>query len=1092
MFGVPKYEMSTQQGDHLDSSLSINFEESPGLHITNLELGIPSTSAPPRSPLPAVPVKPSTQNRSSTYISSNKAPVKPALTTRPTPQSQAAIPSPSSLKQSAIRVRGHTKPALPKREVRMVSPPKPTKAQMHCLEVCHKTTHSIDPVAVHILEYLTTTATPSAAFTQLSHDFLSTCEILYTLETGLKQLTSPPSSTESNLQQLPAELFGELETRFRVTQTDFHTLNQVLQKMNAPKRSLGRTFGKMFGDGEGEIRKITQALKRTRESLKMSSLVFQWSLDANGKMSTVERGFGYKGLAAALDRLDDRPEKKKGVPTPVAQAQNTPPESPPRVTSDFPAFPAPPPQTHANFPFGEIDTKNPPIEPQSHQSQVQSQAQHHSQAAWATRTPPASQEGSIGRAESHHQPLRRLQSFPSNSNSEFHHQNGHIATTLAAVDSFLHSDKLSASGDDTRSMTSHTNPSISQEDPATLDLDPQNIVKHTIEPGSMPRLYPPLSVEGESPSLKGALISAIRGKNHRLVEQLLQKGVSTAAAPNIHPLKEAIWAHDEESVRLLLLLGADPNEAGRDGMTPLLACVEKSFLAGATMLLKYGANPHMGAGYGDDFESPLAVAVMANMVGISQLLLQYNGDANHQTSDGTPLLTAAIKKKTPKKFIELLLAYGAKVNAKSRAGKVALFEALSVGRADITAVLLEGGADANLPGPKHMLWPAIHHPACLSVLLSHGADHQKAPGIMEQAVGINNIETVRILLKAGVNPNTMKDGTYTPLCSSIRDNRPELLKLLLSNGADPNVPAVEYPAFKCVTHSRVHFLPLLLEAGVDLSKPKGILETAVSSNNLEALNWLLDQGVSPNDRSPKGMSPLTTAIRENRMDLVEILLLRGADPHMRGQGKIFRIPGWNLNTAKMVKDWPIVMAVTNPPMLERLLTVIPEPQAFKGIVERAVHADSLESIKLLLAAGVSVEDKTGGVFSPLTTAIREDHREIVEYLLHTAGADVNAPGEHLPIVKALRTLRGEDRQVLQWLLEKGADPNRLYRGWNGIMQAVENGEADVLRLLAKNSGVDLEVRDDLGHTVVEMASSRGWDEAVQILIEGDLGLRMKA
>jgi hypothetical protein len=49
----------------------------------------------------------------------------------------------------------------------------------------------------------------------------------------------------------------------------------------------------------------------------------------------------------------------------------------------------------------------------------------------------------------------------------------------------------------------------------------------------------------------------------------------------------------------------------------------------------------------------------------------------------------------------------------------------------------------------------------LQVLLSHGADHKKCPGIMELAASINNIESVRILLKAGVNPDTKKDGTYT-------------------------------------------------------------------------------------------------------------------------------------------------------------------------------------------------------------------------------------------------------------------------------------------------------------------------------------------
>ncbi|XMA07239.1 hypothetical protein WAI453_000030 [Rhynchosporium graminicola] len=256
-----------------------------------------------------------------------------------------------------------------------------------------------------------------------------------------------------------------------------------------------------------------------------------------------------------------------------------------------------------------------------------------------------------------------------------------------------------------------------------------------------------------------------------------------------------------------------------------------------------------------------------------------------------------------------------------------------------------------------------------------------------------------------------------------------MFRLLLANKADPNLPASEYPASKCVTHDRVHFLAPLVVAGAKLDSPK-------------------EQGVNPNGRSSKGHSALTTAIRENRPDFVDLLIMRGADAHVRGE------------------DWPLVLAVAEPLILKRLLTVVKELQAFKGIMARAVHADQLESVKMLLAAGVSVEDKNGGVFSPLTTVIREDHRPIVKYLLTEAGGDVNSPGEHLPVVKSLRTYRGNDTEILELLLEHGADPNMMYRGWNGIMQAVENGNADVLRLLARKAGVDLEVRDEMGRRLL--------------------------
>lgn len=54
-----------------------------------------------------------------------------------------------------------------------------------------------------------------------------------------------------------------------------------------------------------------------------------------------------------------------------------------------------------------------------------------------------------------------------------------------------------------------------------------------------------------------------------------------------------------------------------------------------------------------------------------------------------------------------------------------------------------------------------------------------------------------------------------------------------------------------------------------------------------------------------------------------------------------------------------------------------------------------------LQKGLDVEGKNGGVFSPLTTSIRENRKSIFHYLIDEAGADPNSPGEHLPIIKAV-------------------------------------------------------------------------------------------
>lgn len=405
---------------------------------------------------------------------------------------------------------------------------------------------------------------------------------------------------------------------------------------------------------------------------------------------------------------------------------------------------------------------------------------------------------------------------------------------------------------------------------------------------------------------------------------------------------------------------------------------------------------------------------------------------------------------------------------KNSHGETALFKAITSERLDLVTRLCEAGADVNLPGPKIMLWPAAHYPKILEVLLTHKADLKRAPGVLELATSINSPEAVEILIRFGADVNAKKDGIYTPLCSAIRDDRGDLVETLLAAKADPNLRALDYPLFKAVSYHRTHFLPSLISAGADLNTPKGLIECAVSHENKESLLFLLNQNVDIdiNARNASGHTALTTAIRDGHMEYINILLSQGADPGVRGQ------------------DWPISMAVKRPDILAKLLPHITTARIIKGVLEMAVVADQLESVKLLIAKGVSVEEKNAGVFSPLTTSIRENRKDIFRYLVDIAKADTNNPGEHLPIIKAIRRHREEDLSYIEHLLKNGADINLLYRGWNAVLQALDNGDMQILKLLAAKGTPDLEACDEGGRSVREIMRERGLEEEENILLSG--------
>lgn len=954
------------------------------------------------------------------------------------------------------------------------------------VDLCDRTVTLGNTIAIRMLEYIGTVRHQVQGFGQLASEFLEVSRTLWAIETGLK------SSTKH---QVPADMMAELEKRFRQTNDDFIVLNQLVTRfLENDKKSgfarLSKGFKMMFADSD--VHKMRASLEKSREALRMSALVFRWSLGDEDSDATI--GIGYTGLAAALDKVNRTHAaaltKRNNTPAPDGHPGLTPmttnhhqssPQFPPHL--GHPSTPQPRHSEPARSHTGtleqgpELPPALPPLsimERSSTTSQVDFMGNPRLTGTTAVHDDLQDLVSSLPeRAPSTIRSTRSSKGPPSQSMVR-ELTASEMSSPLSFVNSTLQGDNASTHTAETDVLLEDLLSDAELNDkmgnlgmsPSTYHSpSPGQVTRLKADPSTVPRWTPRYNTGAGNPQFKMALMQAVQKKSYSVMEQLLDRGVTPDSVHEINLLREAVLNRDAESVRLLLLFGADPNAIDKHGFTPLFSATELGFVDGAKMLIKYGADANTSAG--PEADTPLACAVLESKVELVQLYLMYGGDPNRIMANGNTVLVRAIDRKTPKRLIELVLNYGSDPNGKNAEGTSPMFQAISMQRFDVAQVLLDRGADPNLPGPKHLLWPASYQPPLLKMLLARGADFRRAPGVMELATSINNIESVRLLLNHGVDPNAKKDGVYTPLCSAIRDDRGDIVTLLLANGADPNLPASEYPCFKCVTHHRAQYLPQVVAAGGDPHEPRGIVERAVKHNNPDALIYLLDYGVDVNAKSPEGYTPLTTAIREDRADMVDLLLARGADPAIRGQ------------------DWPLCMAVKRPTILKKLLPAVANPKNFKGVVEMAVCANQLESIRLLLSAGFSVEDKNGGVFSPLTSAIREGHKHIVRYLIDEAGADVNAPGEHLPIIKAIRRMRNQDTEILELLLARGADINLMYRGWNAVLQAVENGDAHVLRILVeKGNGVDMQQLDENGRTVMDIVNGHGWDEAVAIINGG--------
>ena len=962
------------------------------------------------------------------------------------------------------------------------------------LELCQRATNLANTNSTRTVEYLAAAKNhQTPGFRDLAINFLEVLQTLWPLQAGLMDQTRGTGL-------LPVEIAKELTSKVQQTIDDFNSLDLLLTRLLAYERKKGFskfTKGLSLMNIDGEVHKLSGSLAKDRDTLRMGSLAFKWVLgDANlpssmssaytSLLTTLRAGKGMK--PASLQSSQHIPissslsvQPPASIPS-VSQRESARNDSPPAklpplptwrdselltlepVVYEQPSKPLPNFHSSTTIPATNYST-NFPLRLKD--SDAQNTVSRFGASTPSTQRQPMSPYSDVratGTSPNHEVDDMSI---------EWRRTTMSDTASQTTVESVLHLEDMLKSYEYDRKNT------VKKQQVTSTTSGPRTPATSQFMPLPSPRPHqgrriqrgPPDSVPA---TVKNAICTAIQQKNHTVVEELLESSMSLETIVELDLVYLAISIADSGSLRLLLLSGAEPNRPCLDGGLPLQVSTQMALFDISSILLKYGADS--GLTTPANQESSILLAVNTNQVELLELFDRHTEiDFNSFLDDGETLFIRAIASSASLAMIDLMLERGADPNKKTKHGKTPLLEAIFSKRVDVATALLDAGANPNLAGPKHPLWPATHaathDTGLLQLLLARGSRPNMAPGIMELATSINSIEAVKVLLEAKVDPNIKKDGVYTPLCSAIRDDRADIVTLLLQHKADPNVPASEYPAFKCVSHKRLHFLPDLILAGADLNTPTGILEVAVAHKNKEALLFLLDEGVDANARDSEGHTALTTAIRDNQVDLVDVLLEKGASPAIRGSGK----------------NWPLTLALQNPTVLSKILRVLPKNHhgGTKGIIEAAVVANQLESVKLLVAAGFSVEDKTGGVFSPLTSALRERHLDIVQYLLDEAGADINAAGEHLPIVKALRRCRGShDTEAIKMLLERGTDINQVYRGWSGIMQAIEIGDVDILNLMTSKAmmAVDLKREYEEGQTLVDFIQERDWEEGAKMLL----------
>lgn len=335
------------------------------------------------------------------------------------------------------------------------------------------------------------------------------------------------------------------------------------------------------------------------------------------------------------------------------------------------------------------------------------------------------------------------------------------------------------------------------------------------------------------------LSASVSGSENRVREVLSEEGWPSAADSETlrQALTKAATKGSLKILRLLLDHGADFHPRKESEISPLFKAAEAGHLAVVVELLDRGADPNW---QGKNGQTALFRAAEAGNQAVVDILLERKADPNWRAKNG----------------------------------QTALFLACLRGHNTVIKAVLDGGADPDgardkegRPGDKDGRTPLLF--------------------LASEKSSKWNMDTVKLLLQRGANPNTRDSIKRTPLhwaATNATSGHLELARALLSGepGKRAAINAAQNRGKTALhlasEHNRVDFVELLLSHGAYIDAASDgrwtPLINAAEKGHAAVVSRLLAAGANVNAELSNHMTALHWASFNGHEDVVKLLLER--------------------------------------------------------------------------------------------------------------------------------------------------------------------------------------------------------------------------
>lgn len=159
---------------------------------------------------------------------------------------------------------------------------------------------------------------------------------------------------------------------------------------------------------------------------------------------------------------------------------------------------------------------------------------------------------------------------------------------------------------------------------------------------------------------------------------------------------------------------------------------------------------------------------------------------------------------------------------------------------------------------------------------------------------------------------------------------------------------------------------------------------------------------------------------------------------------------------------------------------------------KCAQDNDLEGLKGALNSGANINAKDEFLGNTaLCFAVQNNNKEMVEFLLKKGalasveGKEANRCAVHLSAMFA-----GDNIDILELLIQNGADVNALNNGRTALHYAAENGAGKKVELLI-NSGAKINISDSKRETPLHLAVAKGYQEIADYLLKNGADFEAK-